>query len=269
MERQEKSSEKNIYQPKRSPLDIRGEPAKKVAILFTDMKGSSAFYKTRGNQAGRIVIQKLNDMLFPIIRAYNGIIVKTIGDSIMAYFLLPKEALWSSIAMQKRLQKYNKDHSPNEHLLVRIAINYGYGIVEERDVFGDVVNVAGKLISCCDAQQIIVSELFYRETESTPDVSFSPYHVKEKKEQIENINIYKVEWEKTREIEDIHNIYLFSLRMEKSSREAGPSEDIEKILPLIKEDASKLISIVESEVNATFPSSKACLETAHLSPGQR
>ncbi|GAG44852.1 unnamed protein product, partial [marine sediment metagenome] len=77
-----------------------------------------------------------------------------------------------------------------------------------------------------------------------------------------DINIYQVEWEKTREIEDIHTIYLFSLRMEKSSSEEWSSESIERVLPLIKQEAAKVINVEETEINATFPSSNACLETA-------
>ena len=79
-----------------SSLKKPNEPIQKIAVLFTDMKGSTTFYKKHGNLAGRIMVQKLNDMLFPIIRKNKGIIVKTIGDSIMAYFMSPDEALWGN-----------------------------------------------------------------------------------------------------------------------------------------------------------------------------
>ncbi len=169
---------------------------KRVAILFTDIKGSTAFYKTHGNLAGRIMIQKLNDMLFPIVQAYRGVVVKTIGDSIMAYFLAPGEALWASVAIQKRLKKHNAEHSPSDHLLIKISMNYGDAIIEEKDVFGDVVNIAGKLVTCCDARQIIITESFYEETKDSPDIHFVACDIKEKTEQAANIKVFLVDWDK-------------------------------------------------------------------------
>ena len=69
------------------PLNTPPALNKKIAVLFTDIKESTAFYKAHGNLAGRGMIQKIDDMLFPVIKSYRGVIVKTIGDSIMAYFL--------------------------------------------------------------------------------------------------------------------------------------------------------------------------------------
>jgi class 3 adenylate cyclase len=73
---QKEKSEKSTNPHDSPSLEFQKELAKKVAILFTDVKGSSAFYKTHGNLAGRIMIQKLNDMLFPIVTAYKGLLSK-------------------------------------------------------------------------------------------------------------------------------------------------------------------------------------------------
>ncbi|MEI6127233.1 MAG: adenylate/guanylate cyclase domain-containing protein, partial [Pseudomonadota bacterium] len=237
--------------------------SQKIAILFTDLKGSTAFYKTHGNVAGRIMIQKLNDMLFPVVRAYKGSVVKTIGDSIMASFLSPKEALWSAIAMQKRLQTYSMEHNdPKDQMLIRVAINYGYGLVEERDVFGDVVNVAGKLISCCEAQKILITEAFYSEVQDTLEVTFSPFQIKDKKKDLEKLTIYMVNWESTELTTASPSLYLFSLRLEKTSAAGMPAENIQKILPLISRSALKVINADESEINAIFQSPQGCIEAA-------
>ncbi|MEI6126955.1 MAG: adenylate/guanylate cyclase domain-containing protein, partial [Pseudomonadota bacterium] len=83
--------------------DGRGGVSQKAAILLTDIQGSTAFYKDHGNLAGRIMIQKHNDLLFPIIKAHLGTVVKTMGDSILAYFISPQQAFRASIAIQKKL----------------------------------------------------------------------------------------------------------------------------------------------------------------------
>ncbi|MCP4714791.1 MAG: hypothetical protein GY868_06710 [Deltaproteobacteria bacterium] len=237
--------------------------AQKVAVLFTDMKGSSAFYKTHGNLAGRIMIQKLNDILFPIVKGYHGTIVKTIGDSIMAYFRDPKEALWASIAMQKRLRSHNKTTDTSEHLLIRIAVNFGNAIVEEKDVFGDVVNIAGKLITCCEAQQILLTDTFYQATRNAADITFTPVQLKQTKEQIADIAIYQVEWKqvKTDDVES-EKVALFSLRAEHTSSGTTATFANRSILPMIKRAAEQIVTQDDNEINAIFSSAETCLRTA-------
>ncbi len=189
------------------PLNTPPALNKKIAVLFTDIKESTAFYKAHGNLAGRGMIQKIDDMLFPVIKSYRGVIVKTIGDSIMAYFLSAKDALWASVTMQRKLATYNMENQDREHLLIRISMNYGEGIVEEKDVFGDVVNIAGKLLACCDARRIIVAEPFYRETKDTAQIKFIPHDIKDKKGSIPDVKVFFIDWEKPEE--DGNNIVSF------------------------------------------------------------
>ena len=248
-----------------SPLNKPKELTQKIAVLFTDMKGSTTFYKKHGNLAGRIMVQKLNNMLFPIIRKNKGIIVKTIGDSIMAYFISPNEALWATIKIQKKLKTYNNESTAEENLLIRTVLNYGHGIIEENDIFGDVVNIAGKLISSCEAQQIIISESLHEKTKDSENITFTPYRIKDAKKELQGLKTFQVDWENAEEPENTGKIYLLSLVIEETSTGENYSKDIEKILNIIKHDSSKHINIEKDEANVIFTSWKACLETAKLS----
>lgn len=129
-----------------------------VAVLFTDIRGSSIFFKIHGDIAGRLMMQRHYDMLFPLIEEHRGAVVKTVGDSIMATFFDPLNAVNAAVAMQQKLFDYNAQQSADDPIRIRIGINFGKGIVEEHDVFGDVVNVASKLVSLGESEQIIVSE---------------------------------------------------------------------------------------------------------------
>ncbi|MEE9505451.1 MAG: adenylate/guanylate cyclase domain-containing protein, partial [Thermodesulfobacteriota bacterium] len=55
---------------------------KEITILFTDITGSTTFFKIHGDIAGRLMVQRHYDMLSPIITHYEGTIVKMVGDSI-------------------------------------------------------------------------------------------------------------------------------------------------------------------------------------------
>lgn len=131
---------------------------REVAVLFTDIRGSSIFFKIHGDIAGRLMMQRHYDMLFPLIEGHQGTVVKTVGDSIMATFYDPRSAVAAAIAMQRELFEYNARQSADDPIRIRIGINFGQGIIEENDVFGDVVNMASKLVSMGESEQIVVSE---------------------------------------------------------------------------------------------------------------
>ncbi len=237
---------------------------KKIAILFTDVKGSSAFYKSHGNIAGRIMIQKLNDMLFPIVRAYHGKVVKTIGDAIMAYFDSATDALWAAIGMQKRLSAHNREHDrDDEQLLIRVAVNYGYGLVEEKDVYGDVVNIAGKVINICEAQQILVTEAFYEKTKSIKSISFSPVDKGAGTEHLQSVPLYQINWEKAADKEDQSFLFVLALLIDKTDGVAVSRTDAHTFAPLIGQHADNVLREYNERIIAAFSSAETCLDCTY------
>ncbi len=130
----------------------------KITVVFTDIVASSLFFKTYGNLAGRRMLEEHNEMLIPIIKEHSGLVVKTVGDSIMAYFLNPAEAIKSAIKMQKRLTQFNSNQGEDHKIRIRIAVHYGDGLIEKEDIFGDVVNVAAKILPLAESDTIYVSE---------------------------------------------------------------------------------------------------------------
>lgn len=138
--------------------ELQKRMTREVAVLFTDIRGSSIFFKIHGDIAGRLMMQRHYDMLFPLIEGHQGTVVKTVGDSIMATFYDPFCAVAAAVAMQRELFEYNARQSADDPIRIRIGINFGTGIIEENDVFGDVVNMASKLVSMGESEQIVVSE---------------------------------------------------------------------------------------------------------------
>lgn len=125
--------------------------------MFTDIKGSTSYFDRHGNTMGLMMIQRHNKLLFPIVQAHRGTIVKTIGDAIMAYFEEPVEGVAAAIDMQKALAEHNAPLPEDERIQIRIGLNHGVGILEEKDVFGDVVNVASRVQHHCLPNQILIS----------------------------------------------------------------------------------------------------------------
>ncbi len=57
-----------------------------VAILFTDLRGSTAMYAERGDPRAYRLVRDHSAILADAIDGHNGALVKTIGDAIMATF---------------------------------------------------------------------------------------------------------------------------------------------------------------------------------------
>ena len=130
---------------------------KLVAVMFADIVGSTRYFEKHGDVAGLVWVHECMDMLSPIAQKHNGTICKTIGDALMTYFEDPGGAVKAAIEMQRMLEPYNANRIEGDHLRVRIGVNYGPGMIKDKDVFGDVVNVAARIESMAKADQIFIS----------------------------------------------------------------------------------------------------------------
>lgn len=165
----------------------------KIAVMFTDIDSAASLYRTFGTSAGSAAVQKIKEVLSQVIRAYRGRIVKSVGSSLMAMFPSPAEALFAAIAMQKKMYGIAPEHG--EPLELKVAINYGACIVEERDAFGDAVNIAGKLTACCRGREILVSESFHQEVATCSDISFARRAAPSELSGLGMDSVYYVVWE--------------------------------------------------------------------------
>jgi len=185
---------------------LKEEFSQHVAVMFTDIKSSTTFFETYGDLAGCEMINKHNAMLFPLIEK-QGRIVKTIGDAIMACFENSEDAVKTAIAMQATLQKYNRAlDNPKDEIHIRIGINYGVGIVEEKDgggldVYGDVVNTAARVESGGGkaTDQILISQAVYENVRNSEEIICRYYNSVEAKGKAEPLEIYRVVWDPSSE----------------------------------------------------------------------
>ena len=53
-----------------------------ITVMFTDIKGSTAYFEKYGDAAGFLMVHNCNEMLRGIVEAHDGVQVKTIGDAI-------------------------------------------------------------------------------------------------------------------------------------------------------------------------------------------
>jgi len=130
-----------------------------LAVLFADISGSSALYKTKGNlQAKAIISSLLNDIQKTTLQ-HKGKVIKTIGDEVMVCFDRGEACLEAATAIQKHFASNSSQH----YLMVSIGISYGDVILEQGDLFGETVNDAAYLTKLAKGSQIIFSESLLEE----------------------------------------------------------------------------------------------------------
>ena len=130
---------------------------REMTVLFTDMKGSTAYVEKYGDAAGIALIHSALELQRAKVEERGGRVLKTIGDSIMATFHAPLPGVMAAIDIQRGLGDFNKGKPAADAVAFRIGLNFGLGIYRSDDIFGDVVNVASRVQGVAQPDQIVIS----------------------------------------------------------------------------------------------------------------
>ena len=192
------------------PTDESTEDSiQKIAVFFTDIVGSTKFFKSHGDLAGRQMLQLHQDIASGCITEHGGVLVKILGDSVMAYFLNAKETLKSAIKIQQKLEIHNRKRDPQNQIHIKIGIHFGDGIIEHNDIFGNVVNIAAKLTSLVDRDQIYISQEVYELARDLSEVRFELVDLSGKKDIPTGLTAYRVIWEETVKFDPVMKTLLY------------------------------------------------------------
>ncbi|EQC47540.1 adenylate/guanylate cyclase domain-containing protein [Bacteriovorax sp. Seq25_V] len=131
-------------------------------VLFTDIVSSTRLYERVGDTEAYLQVKSHFDDVYRIFEEQEGVIIKTIGDAVMASFPTPNHAIQAS----KNLHQYFDRKHTNFDFDLRISAHVGKAIGVNQntgvDYFGNTVNVSAKLQALADEQQLAISEKFYK-----------------------------------------------------------------------------------------------------------
>lgn len=133
-----------------------------VALLFTDLKGSTALYRRVGDAAAYRLVRNHFAFLTSVIRDHEGSVVKTIGDAVMAAFIDDAQAVAAALAIQRRIADFNRENGLEDGLVIKLGIHAGPAIAvtlnDRLDYFGSTVNMAARLQAQSQGGDLILSE---------------------------------------------------------------------------------------------------------------
>jgi TolB-like protein/class 3 adenylate cyclase len=127
-----------------------------AAILAADVVGYS---RLMGEDEETTVrrLRAYRDVIDALIADHSGRVFGSAGDSVIAEFASPVDALRCAVEIQRSLKESNAELSEEQRMLFRIGINLGDVMVEGRNLLGDGVNVAARLESLAEPAGICIS----------------------------------------------------------------------------------------------------------------
>lgn len=124
-----------------------------ATIVFADVAGSSGLYKAVGDNKARALVALAVERMRDAVEQHGGVLIKTIGDEVMARFPAAAQGMAAAIAMQQDAETLVEGHA----LPLRIGLNAGLVLLEDGDVFGEAVNDAAALTKIARARQIVTT----------------------------------------------------------------------------------------------------------------
>ncbi len=125
-------------------------------VMFTDIVDSTAHTQRLGDEKAMEMLHLHDSIVRAALAAHNGREVKHTGDGIMASFRSAVAALRCAARIQQQLAAREAGDLP---VRVRIGAAAGEPVERADDIFGSTVQLAARLCSHAQPEQIVVSNV--------------------------------------------------------------------------------------------------------------
>ncbi|MFN0316938.1 MAG: adenylate/guanylate cyclase domain-containing protein [Burkholderiales bacterium] len=164
--------------------------------LATILAADAAGYSRLMGDDDKATVQTLTDYRLVFtehITRHQGRVVDTAGDSVLAVFESPVEALECSVDIQRELARRNRQLAEHRRMLFRIGLNLGDVITrEDGTVYGDGVNIAARLQSVAEPGGICISANVYDQVESHLPLAYADIGEQQVKNISKPVRAYRV-----------------------------------------------------------------------------
>ena len=127
-------------------------------ILFTDIVESTNMTQQMGDEAAMELVDLHDSIVRGALKDLGGREVKHLGDGIMASFVSAASAVKCATRVQNEIAKHIKANA-DRPMRLRVGIAAGEPVERHNDLFGVTVQLASRLCSHAQAEQIVVSNV--------------------------------------------------------------------------------------------------------------
>jgi class 3 adenylate cyclase len=129
-----------------------------MALVFSDVVGSTPYFARFGDEAGRRLQQRHLDLLQQSITSNEGRVVDTAGDGAFLCFPAVDKAVPAMMTLLRLISEENVSRSREHQLAVRIGIHHGSVLTDGVQVTGDAVNFCSRMTTSAGPGEIRLSK---------------------------------------------------------------------------------------------------------------
>ena len=127
-------------------------------ILFTDIVGSTSLTRRLGDEAAMELLEVHDSIVRNALADLGGREIKHLGDGIMASFVSAAAAVKCASRVQREIARHRRENK-DRPLSVRLGVAAGEPVEHHNDLFGCTVQLAARLCSHAQEEQILVSNV--------------------------------------------------------------------------------------------------------------
>jgi adenylate cyclase len=135
--------------------------AVEVTLVFCDLKDFTAYADAHGDAAALALIERFATVVTSE-RGERGTLLKALGDGYMLSYSDPVDAVEACVRIIGRMRSGD---TPGVHA----SVHSGVALYREGDYFGQMVNLAARLLDLAGSDELVASEAVVRKTQGRFD----------------------------------------------------------------------------------------------------
>ncbi|MCH7776977.1 MAG: adenylate/guanylate cyclase domain-containing protein [Gemmatimonadetes bacterium] len=162
-----------------------------AAILAADVVGYSRLMEADEEATVR-TLSTYREIIVGLVASHHGRVFGSAGDSVIAEFASPVEAVRCAADIQRELEAHNVDLPEDRRMRLRIGVNLGDVIVEGDNLLGDGVNIAARLETLAEPGGISLARSVFDQVKKQLDLGYEYLGEHAVKNIAEPVPVYRV-----------------------------------------------------------------------------
>ena len=167
---------------------------RQVALVFSDIVGSTAYFARFGDAAGSQLQQLHFDLLGSCLPARGGRVVDTAGDGAFVTFPTANSATDALIEFQQLISRENTSRARDRQLQVRMGIHWGPVLTDGVVVSGDSVNLCSRVAASAGSGEVRITREVFHELAATHRLNCRPLGSFEFKGVSRQVEVFMLDW---------------------------------------------------------------------------
>jgi class 3 adenylate cyclase/tetratricopeptide (TPR) repeat protein len=175
-------------------LSDRSREAKMLTIMMTDVVGSTALRRTRGDRDADDILGLQAAIVHEQVTSFGGRVRTSLGDGFLISFPSSAAAVRAAAGIQRAVQEHNRA-DPERAVEIRVGIHNGQVAERDGDLRGQAVHAAARVMAEAVGGQILITDDVRKHAEPQLDWSFLDSGLFWLRGFPESWRLYEVSWD--------------------------------------------------------------------------